>query len=120
MEQEEKWVPKKPYHYVYLMLHTETGLFYIGVRSSYAKPELDLYFGSGALLWEVYNDQGYFSIKQGQPTGWEKHIVVCFDNRIEADRYENKAIRGEVDNPLCLNCVGTKKARLNRISRDLQ
>ncbi len=110
-------MPRKPFHYVYMLYHDQTGLYYIGVRSSYLKPDKDNYWGSGSILWDVYHLQGYYSPDQGKPQGWHKYIVAVFDNRVDANRYETTTIRGEVGSEYCLNCVGTKKARLNRIVR---
>lgn len=109
------WTPRKPHHYVYLLHHEATGLYYVGVRSSYNKPEKDLYWGSGSLLWDVYNQQGYFHVDQGKPLGWEKYIIATFPDRVAANQFELQAINSERKNPYCLNCSNSKKLRLNQL-----
>ena len=118
MDTEQKWAPKKPFHYVYLLHHAETGLYYIGVRSSYNKPEKDLYYGSGSLLWDVYRQQGYYHIDQGKPNGWEKYIVAVFPDRISANQFETQTIAAERKNPYCLNCTFSKKLRLKQLTKN--
>jgi hypothetical protein len=110
----ERWMPRKSHFYVYLMYHTATGLYYIGKRSSYVPPAKDHYYGSGKLLWEVYRMYGYYSLDQGKPKGWEKHIVVNFDNKADMDRYETDVIRAERPNVLCLNCNGSGKLKKSK------
>lgn len=113
--EEKRWAPRKGYHYLYLLLNEDCGLFYVGVRSSYQKPQQDHYWGSGRLLWDVYRSQGYYSLKQGNPLGWTKYIVETFDDRIAANRYEIQAIRNVVSDPFCLNCPVSRSLRLNQM-----
>jgi predicted GIY-YIG superfamily endonuclease len=114
--EEKRWRPRKGYHYLYLVQNEHTGLFYVGVRSSYQKPEFDHYWGSGALLWDVYNLQGYYSLKQGIPRGWKKYVVEQFSDRIAANKYELQAIKAVIDDPYCLNCRASKRVRLNQLT----
>lgn len=116
--EEKRWAPKKSHHYLYLVINEGNGLFYVGVRSSYRKPEFDHYWGSGKLLWDVYNLQGYFSLKQGIPRGWKKYIVERFDDRVTANRYELQAIRAVISDPYCLNCIASSKLRLKQMLPD--
>ncbi len=99
---------RKNFHYVYLLVH-ESGLYYLGKRSSVCVPAWDHYWGSGKLLWEVYRMFGYHDLKQGKPKGWEKHIVAVFDSERECSKYETEVIRAERPNELCLNCNGSGK-----------
>lgn len=87
----------------------ESGLYYIGKRSSACTPEWDHYWGSGKLLWKVYRMFGYYDIRQGKPNGWEKHIVAVFEDAAECSSYETEVIRQERPNELCLNCNGGGK-----------
>jgi hypothetical protein len=105
------WKPNKHHFYIYLMYHTETGLYYIGKRSSYVPPHKDHYFGSGKLLWEVYRMCGYYSLDQGKPPGWEKYVIVNYNNKADMDRTETEVIRQERPNELCLNCNSRSKLK---------
>jgi hypothetical protein len=103
-----RWSPRKSHFYVYMMYH-ESGLYYIGKRSSYVPPHRDVYYGSGKLLWKVYNLLGYYKLINKKPPGWEKYIIAVFNNAAEMDAYETEVIRQERPNELCLNCNGSGK-----------
>lgn len=80
-------------HYVYRLVHTETGQYYIGVRSVIGDPLHDSYMGSGN--WPVAMRAAGVTL--------EKHIVAVKDSRDDADIAEALAIKASIGDRLCMN-----------------
>ena len=82
------------FHYTYLIKDIETDEFYIGVRSSKIKPELDSYMGS-MLGWKR---QTNFNVKRQ-----EKKILTVYNSRKEACESEKFLIENFIKDPLNRN-----------------
>lgn len=80
-------------HYVYRLVHMETGQYYIGVRSFIGDPVLDGYSGSGK--WPLAMKAAGVQL--------EKIVLAVKDSREEADVAEALAIRDCIGDPLCMN-----------------
>lgn len=80
-------------HYVYKLIHPETGQYYIGVRSFIGDPVLDGYMGSGN--WPIAARAAGITL--------DKHILAVKDSRDEADVAEAIAIKQSIGDRLCMN-----------------
>jgi hypothetical protein len=80
-------------HYVYRVLRPDTGEYYIGVRSAWARVPDDKYLGSG--VWPM--------AMQAQGVRLVKDVLAEFKDRKSAEAYESSAIRSVFDDPLCKN-----------------
>lgn len=94
-------LPSSKFHYVYRM-ESETGEFYIGVRSSAFEPLIDSYSGSG--LWPTEMMRKKIPLK--------KIILATFENRYDAETFEVKAVSESLSNELCRNKTVPKPASL--------
>ncbi len=80
-------------HYVYRLIHPETGQYYIGVRSIIGDPLTDTYSGSGN--WPV--------AMKGAGVRLDKIVLAVRDTRDEAAISEALAIKNSIGDPLCMN-----------------
>jgi len=80
-------------HYVYRLVHAETGQYYIGVRSVIGDPLNDSYMGSG----------NWPTAMRAAGVALEKHIVAVKSSREEADIAEALAIKDSIGDRLCMN-----------------
>lgn len=87
------WEPGAQTHYVYRLVHPETGQYYIGVRSFIGDPVTDTYAGSGN--WPV--------AMKAAGVRLEKIVLAVKDTREEADIAEARAIKNSIGDALCMN-----------------
>lgn len=80
-------------HYVYKLVHPETGQYYIGVRSFIGDPVLDVYMGSGN--WPMAARAAGIAL--------DKLIIAVKDTRDDADIAEALAIKQSIGDVLCMN-----------------
>ena len=80
-------------HYTFKVTNLETGEFYVGVRSFYGDPELDVYRGSSKWVMEM--------IGRGIPL--HREVLEVFDNIVEAQAAELRLFRMVSADPLCRN-----------------
>lgn len=103
------------YHYTYRISHPILNKFYIGVRTSDVKPEIDDYWGSSKFLRALMREH---------PEGWVKEILSRHRTREAAMRKEAELITYEtLLHPSCLNktrggatWVGCEKERFAEIA----
>jgi hypothetical protein len=77
-------------HYTYILLHRETGEFYIGVRTCEGNPENDNYKGS-------------MSTWKPDKSKLDKKVLRTFDTRKEANTHEIELLKLFVKDPLNRN-----------------
>ncbi len=80
-------------HYVYRLVHPDTGQYYIGVRSFIGDPVTDSYSGSGN--WPVAMKNAGVKL--------DKIVLAVKATRDEADIAEAMAIKKSIGDPLCMN-----------------
>lgn len=80
-------------HYTYKVTNLETGEFYIGVRSFYADPELDVYRGSSKWVVDML----------GRDIPLHREVLEVFDNPVEAQAAELRLFREVSSDPMCRN-----------------
>lgn len=84
-------------HYVYRLMHRQTGQFYVGVRTCVGAVEKDQYKGSG--LWPERCKTAGVAL--------EKEVVAKFETRNKAEIFEQKLINESLLSPLCMNSPKT-------------
>lgn len=82
-------------HYNYKITNSETGEFYVGVRSCKCPIELDSYMGSSSVWNKIYIKEHKNVLK--------KEILETFETRKLANGGEIKLLESVKDNPLCIN-----------------
>lgn len=82
-------------HYNYKITNTETGEFYVGVRSCKCEIEDDKYMGSSSVWTKAY-------IKNNKDV-LKKEILEVFETRKLANGGEIKLLKAVENNPLCVN-----------------
>lgn len=83
-------------HYVYRLTDSDTGRFYIGVRSFEGSPDQDSYRGSGA--WP--NGMRFNGVTLA------REVLAIFADRAVAEQAEAAMIAANRNNPLCMNIAG--------------
>lgn len=83
------------YHYNYKITNTETGEFYIGVRSCKCPIELDSYMGSSSVWNKIYIKEHSSCLR--------KEILETFETRKLANGGEVKLLKQVEQDPLCIN-----------------
>lgn len=87
-------------HYVYKIIHIQSGDYYIGVRSCKGEIAEDSYFGSGADWNKLY-------LKKYPREDFDKIILGIYPSRKEADRAEVIFLKGKYGvDPFCMNQKG--------------
>jgi hypothetical protein len=81
------------YHYTYKFTQPETGLYYIGVRTSECKPKEDSYTGS-MCHWKLSKEEKDNLIKE---------ILFEYSSRDEAEFDESRLIEMYIKDPLNMN-----------------
>lgn len=81
------------YHYTYKLTQEGTGLYYIGVRTSECKPEVDSYRGS----------MGYWKLSKEEKNQLIKEIISEYSTREESESEESRLIEMYIKDPLNMN-----------------
>lgn len=86
-------------HYTYKIINSQTGEYYIGVRSTNTTPECDCYMGSSS-IWTKSYIQKYKSIL------CKEILNSSYVTRKDAENAERVLITECINDPLCINlCI---------------